>query len=674
MFTATFRFHYLVLTLLLVSSILGTAHLAYSATGQVIPNNTPPFVKTAPEVGPANQSQEMQITVWLNLHNRQQLDSLAQNLYDPTSPQYRAWLSFSRIEAAYAPTAEEANAVKQFLSAHNLSITLADPHNFFVKAQGTLAQVSAAFQIKIANFKVNGKVIRANTSDPYVDSAVAPFVHLISGFSNQQSDISPVQRNTPSGTSSSQSSNAGPPSSFFSSNCFNATTKDVLTNEGGLPAATYKGNLYDSTTVGGCGYTPPEIHTAYNLSGLYTEGFDGSGQTIVIFEICNTATIQSDANAFSSAYGLPALTSSNFSVIEYPVPHPCNFPDIEEALDVEWAHAIAPGANLVVLITPDITTDSAFAQDIDIALLYSVSHQLGNVISFSYGVPEFTLSPADLDETNLLTEIAAMTGVSANFSSGDDGDYTEFGIPATVLYPADTQYGTAVGGISLALDGSNAIKWQAGWGTNTNLLDNGGIVSDPPTGSFFGGAGGGSSAFFSKPKFQHKLPGSFRLLPDISWIADPYTGVVYDLTNQGVYPPRQWGVIGGTSVSCPMFSGLWAIANQEAGMPLGQAAHYVYSMPSSTITDIVPVGSSTNVTGVITDGSGVKSYGASKLAQPLDGTTVFYDALWNIPLNQGTVQLVTFGTDTHLQTAPGWDDVTGTGVPKPKPFADFFKP
>jgi hypothetical protein len=91
-------------------------------------------------------------------------------------------------------------------------------------------------------------------------------------------------------------------------------------------------------------------------------------------------------------------------------------------------------------------------------------------------------------------------------------------------------------------------------------------------------------------------------------------------------------------------------------------------------TDIVPVGSSTNVTGVITDGSGVKSYGASKLAQPLDGTTVFYDALWNIPLNQGTVQLVTFGTDTHLQTAPGWDDVTGTGVPKPKPFADFFKP
>jgi subtilase family serine protease len=243
-----------------------------------------------------------------------------------------------------------------------------------------------------------------------------------------------------------------------------------------------------------------------------------------------------------------------------------------------------------------------------------------------------------------------------------------------ISYPASTQYATAVGGISLALDSSNAIKWQAGWGTNMNLLDDDGLVSDPPQGSFYGGSGGGSSAFFSKPGFQHKLPGSFRLIPDISWIADPFTGVVVDVTYDGVYPPREWFAIGGTSVSCPMFSGLWAIANQEAGIPLGQAARYVYSMPSSTITDIVPVGSSTNVTGTITDASGITHYSASDLAQPLDGTTVFYDALWNEPLNQGTVWLLTFGTDTNLQTAPGWDDVTGVGVPKPKPFADFFKP
>jgi subtilase family serine protease len=677
----TFRFQYFALTLLLVSSILGTACLAYSATGQVIPNNTPPFVRTAPEIGPADRSDIIDIAVWLKVHNRQQLDSVAQDLYDPSSPRYRAWLSFSQIVADYGPTAQEANAVKQFLFAHNLSIVLVDPDNFFVKARGTIAQVSNAFQIKISNFNVNGKVMRANTTDPYVDSAVAPFVHLISGFSNQQSEIAPIQKYIPAASSSSpQSLVAESPSTFFSSNCFHGPTTDSLTTNGGLPTATYKGNLYDSTNIGGCGYTPPEIHAAYNLSALYKEGFDGTGQTIVIYEECNTDTIQSDTNAFSSQFGLPALTSSNFSVIEYPVPHPCDLPDVEESLDVEWAHAIAPGANIVVFVTPNISCstifcqNSGFDQSIDIALLYTIAHHLGNVVSFSYGLPEIDFSAADLDQTNLITELAAVSGISANFSSGDDGDYTEFGIPATVLYPADTQHGTAVGGISLALNSSNAIKWQSGWGNNINPLDNYGLVSDPPLGSFYAGSGGGPSAFFSKPGFQHQLPGSFRLLPDISWIADPYTGVVVDLTENGVYPPREWFAIGGTSVSCPMFSGLWAIANQEAGTALGQAARYVYSMPSSTITDIVPVGSSTNVTGSITDSVGTTSYSAAQLAQPLDGTTVFYDALWNVPLNQGLVTLVTFGTDTHLKTAPGWDDVTGVGVPKPKPFADFFNP
>jgi subtilase family serine protease len=672
----TFRFQYFCLSLLLVNSILGTARLAYSATGQLIANNTPPFVRTAPEIGPADPSQTIQITVWLKVHNREHLDSVAEALYDPSSPQYRAWLSFAQIATNYGPTAQEANVVKEFLSAHHLSIVLADPNNFFVRAQGSIAQVSATFRVQLNNFKVNGQVVRANTTDPYIEGAAAAFVHLISGLSNQQSEIVPIQRSAPSASARSVQSTVTPSTSslgsFFSSNCFHGAVTEVLTTNGGLPAATYAGNLYDSTNIGGCGYTPPEIYTAYNLSALYKKGYDGSGQTIVIFEICNTATIKSDANAFSAQFGLPALTSANFSVIEYPIQSPCDYPSVEESLDVEWAHAIAPGANITVLVTPNVS-DSGFPQDIDIALLYAVSNHLGNVISFSYGLPEVYFAPADLDQTNLLTQIAAISGVSANFSSGDSGDYTEFGIPATVEYPASTQYGTAVGGISLALNSSNAIKWQSGWGTNLNLLDDSGLVSDPPLGSFSGGSGGGPSAFFSKPGFQNQLPGSFRLLPDISWIADPYTGVVVDTTFNGVYPPREWFPIGGTSVACPMFSALWAIANQEAGTPLGQAARYVYSMPSSTITDIVPVGSSTNVTGTITNTSGITSYSASDLAQPLDGTTVFYDALWNVPLNQNLVELVTFGTDTHLQTAPGWDDVTGIGVPKPKAFANFFK-
>jgi subtilase family serine protease len=186
-----------------VSSILGAARIAYSATGQFIANNTPPFVRTAPKIGPADPSQTIEITVWLNVHNRQQLDSLAQDLYDPSSPLYRAWLTLSQIAAIYGPTAQEANAVKEFLSAHNLSIVLADPNNFFFRARGTIAEISAAFHIQMSNFEVHGQVVRANTSDPYIDGAAAAFVHLVSGLSNQHSEIVPVQRSAPSTSGSS---------------------------------------------------------------------------------------------------------------------------------------------------------------------------------------------------------------------------------------------------------------------------------------------------------------------------------------------------------------------------------------------------------------------------------------------------------------------------------------
>ena len=512
MFKNTFRFQCFALSLVLVSSILGTARIAYSASGQLIKNNTPPFVRTAHKIGPAGPSDTIEITVWLNVHNRQQLNAVADDLYDPSSPHYRAWLKFSQIAADYAPTAEEAKTVVEFLSAHKLSIVLADPHNFFVKARGTVAQVSATFRVELSNFEVKGKVIRANTSDPYIEGAAAPLVHLVSGLSNQQSEIAPVEKYSPSSTSSSsvKSLAAGSsPSNFFSSNCFHAPITENVTTEGQLPAATYSGNLYDSTNIGGCGYTPPEIQTAYNLSALYKAGYNGKGQTVVIFEICNTDTIRSDANAFSAQFGLPALTSANFSVIEYPVPAPCDLPDIEEELDVEWVHAIAPGANIVVLVTPNIETDAGFAQDVDVAILYATANHLGNVISMSYGTPEFVIAPADLDQTNLIIELAAASGISVDISSGDSGDYTDAlpGITPAVSYPASSQYATAVGGTTLALNGSNAIKWQAGWGTNTNLLDDQGLVSDPPVGSFLRRFRRGSELDFRQAELPEEITG-----------------------------------------------------------------------------------------------------------------------------------------------------------------------
>ena len=337
----------------------------------------------------------------------------------------------------------------------------------------------------------------------------------------------------------------------------------------------------------------------------------------MIIDWCGSPTIRSDANAFSAKFGLPPLNKSNFLITEYPTPSTCASPDPEINIDVEWAHAIAPGAAINLVVPP-----SALFTDVDNAFLFAAVNQLGNTISGSYGSEELYTPFTVLVTENLISEVAAVLGESANFSSGDGGDGTNddpIDNPASVNAPADSPWATAVGGISLALNADNSIKWQTGWGTNLNLLVDEDLITDPPStsGSFAGGSGGGPSAVFAKPFYQHKLPGKFRQLPDISWLADPYTGGVIAITEAGMSPSLVYVVYGGTSLACPMFSGLWAIANQNAGYPLGQAAPYLYSLPAGAITDILPISSSTNVTATVTDSLGTKKYSAAEIAAPL---------------------------------------------------------
>jgi hypothetical protein len=116
-----------------------------------------------------------------------------------------------------------------------------------------------------------------------------------------------------------------------------------------------------------------------------------------------------------------------------------------------------------------------------------------------------------------------------------------------------------------------------------------------------------------------------------------------------------------------MFSAIWAIANQEAGTPLGQAAALLYAMPPGTITDVVRFGSATNITASIQESSSVTdNYSAAQLVAPLESTKKFYSVLWDYPLFEDTTYVLRFGTDSSLRSAPGWDDVTGLGVPNGK--------
>ena len=700
------RWQTIPLSLVLATLIAGVA-LPASAAGKFVAHNTPRYVATAKNLGTENPSNTIEVSIWLNPHNRAEFDALARRLYDNKSADYRHFLNRAQIAARFAPTADEAKTVRQFFEAHNLKVVKTGPDNFFVRARGTVGDVEEAFHVVLNNYQIRDKIIRSNDRDPFVDGAAAPLVMTVSGLDSGKYEHPMVAQSAKfsKGTAAAVANAAAGtvhPDLGYSNNCFDGTVTRTVSN-GSLPIGTYKGNHLNLSglTTPGCGYTPPMIQVAYNLKGLYAEGFDGTGQTIGIIDWCGSLTIQHDANAFSTQFGLPQLTSSNFAITYIPTPSFCQGVDPEINIDVEWAHAIAPGANINLIVPP-----SASFQDVDQAEFTAVNYGLANVISGSYGSPE-ALTPATVLATeNLINEIAAVNGISANFSSGDNGDFTASGIPATVSAPADSPWATAVGGVTLALHSDNSIAWQAGWGNNQTLLAEAGTVFSPPLAfAFIGGAGGGPSncatqdsngnclAGYSKPSYQKTLPGKYRQLPDVSWLADPYTGAVIAITIPGQIPSLVYEVLGGTSVSCPMFAALWAIANEEAGAPLGQAAPYLYSLPSGAVHDIVPVGSKTNVTASIRYFMRTNKYPANQvIGGPATAVAPgkFVSALWDYVSLQDTELVISFGTDcsavlvpafstpcnspTALHTEVGWDNVTGVGTPNAKVFADSFYP
>ena len=475
---------------------------------------------------------------------------------------------------------------------------------------------------------------------------------------------------------------------FFSGECLRPPQSKVFKTDGGFPEAFYAGNRYGADITNtkppnlpSCGYDAAEMQTAYGLKPLYKKGLDGTGQTIVIVDAFGSNSILADANLFSELNGLPALTKSNFQIVKPTGPVTCTAKNgciagnwqYETTLDVEWAHAIAPGANIVLVLA----ADDSFT-NLDLANLAAIQNQYGSVISNSFGIPEIVLKeldPPELVVENGISQIAAALGISQNISTGDDGDNlafdeANFGIDSvSVGANADSPFATGIGGTSTFLDSKSNIELQTGWGLNLTRIaePNPNPPTIPPLHlGFQSGAGGGTSVVYAKPKYQKSLKGKFRLQPDISMNADPETGNEVVVSPDGNPAHVEVLVFGGTSLSCPMFSAVWAIANQAAGGgPIGQAAPILYELPGGAITDVnvTPVDTLLNVSGLIIDPPKAPLFETqADLAQPLENTKLFVSALFQSSTSTRW-DVFTFGTDSSLVTGPGWDNVTGLGTP-----------
>lgn len=676
-------------TLFAVLALMIGSAFSQSVSRHVIANNTPRFGADAQDLGAEDASQPMKVTVWLNQHNKAEFDGLVQQMYQKGSPNYHRWLTRDEYKAKFAPTAQDALTVRNFLEAHNLKVSAIDRNNHFVTAQGKVGDVQNAFKVQINRYSIRGEIYRGNTADPEIEGPAGALVSAVQGFTHGTYKPYIKRRVDPESGKPYPLfplAAASPNGLFFSRNCWRAPETDTFVTPGGGPTASYNGNRYGADidskqpNLPPCGYSASEVQTAYGLPAVYAKKFRGQGQTIIIVDAFGSPTITADANAFSQINKLPALTSKNFSITQIGGPTGCT-PAVgcdpaswieETTLDVEWAHALAPNANIMLIEAFDNTDGN-----LDQAVLYAAEggvapdgsgFNFGNVISNSYGGPESLTPAVELNVENSINQLAAAFGVSVNFSTGDSGDFTVDGIPATVSVPASSPFATAVGGTSLFINKDKTMNFQTGWGNNiTRIAD---VTPNPPVVpplllGFDGGAGGGTSVFFAKPAFQKSLSGAKRKIPDIAFVADSFTGVEIVVTlggQQGVE------VIGGTSLACPTFSAVWALANQAAGVPLGQAAALLYQLPAGAITDVQQISSPTNPAGVILFPPFKPVVVSAKdLVQPLGKTKNFVSAIYNSPFSTRWFAL-SFGTDSSLTTGNGWDNVTGLGTPNGLPF------
>ena len=635
----------------------------------------PAITRFGKNLGQESPATKLTLTVWLNMHNRAEFDAKVKGLYTQGSPTFHKWLTDADLKA-YAPTAAEVAAVKAELKASNLSVTSVDPLNLSVRFEGRTSDIERALHTQINRYSVKGDVVHVSSSAPQLTGAAAGLVHHVAGLNSMKlkpmisHPMNPATgkpfAGIPLATAKSKANGL-----VYASECFYApssvTLSGVNANDGVTPVtSTFAGLTYGANpnntatgTLAPCGYSPAEVHKFYGLDVAYGLGYTGAGQTIVIIDSYLQPTAKPDLVAFSNLNHLPAITTANYK--EYN-PYGADQPgvdygtDEETDLDVQWAHATAPGANIAL-----VQTFSEDEEDQQAGILWAVNQHLGNVISLSYGYPEFYTGELALDIFNEVAEIAASEGVSLHASSGDEGDDSVYGNGLDVDAPADSPYATAVGGTSIGTSPNTGAFYTTGWGNNIAFLSYDATDPyDPPPTEFYAGSGGGVSKYFDKPAYQSALPGTKRLIPDVSALADPFTGAefVYTDPDSG---EQYVGVIGGTSLAAPIFSGIWTLVNEYFGTSLGQAAPYIAAAPGVFINDVMPIVGPDNVTGSITDPNGTTAYSATDLSQPLFTTTQYVSTLWNI--GGGEYLNLTFGTDTSLNVTQGWDNVTGYGTP-----------
>ena len=542
---------------LLLAFTLLFVYTAQFSSGPAVASGQPRFTVVSDAMGlppgalsiASQSSREINITFSLDFSNASRLNSLLSQIYTPGSSQYHHFLSPAQFYARFAPSSAAVTGLENYMNSYGAKTAGVLGDGTLVSFTATESQLHGALGVSFYSFSLDGGNFYSSTGQPTLPYLIASTVSGIQGLQDYAVATHPAL--LPSGDAAASPSVSVGPS----------------------PSAPYN---------------PATIKEAYNFTGLYNSGIDGSGVSVSIVTAYtfSNSTIQ----YFDSTFGI-----SPYRVVQVMPFGVTSTLGLESTLDTEWMTAIVPGATVNVVIGPN-----PYLQTFTKMFDYVVSNNLSSVMSTSWGTPESGSSSvatpsSTISADNSIFKQAAAEGIGVTTASGDYGAYDNT-TQLTPDFPSSSPYVTGVGGTWL------------------NLTTSGGhIVRSSETG--WSKSGGGVSSYFPAPAYQSKLPGSMILtgrgVPDVSFNAMPAAGYY-------VYYNGSWVIAGGTSFGAPIWSGILGLENQlraSAGEGnIGFANPALYSIALSANYNIA-----------------------------------FYD--------------ITQGYNGYYSAGPGYDLVTGLGVP-----------
>jgi hypothetical protein len=478
-----------------------------AAATRPLPGHVPGLVAKLKPIGRANPTDRLSLAIGLPLRNREALTNLLESLYDPSSPQYRKYLTAETFTDLFGPSTEDYQTVTDFARVNGFAVSATHPNRLLLDVNASVGDIERALHTTIGVYQhpTEGRTFYAPLSEPSVDAAV-PILD-ISGLSDLHLP-KPQSHKT-----------VTPPSK-------------IRPLYGSGPGGLYRGNDFRAA------YAP-------NIAAT------GSGQALGLVEF--DGYYASDITSYESQSGVPNIPLTNVLLDNFNgTPGSAN---IEVALDIEVAIAMAPGLSRVIVYQAGprgIPNDVLNRMATD-----NTAKQLSSSWTWS-GNPSGT--------TDSIFQQMAAQGQSFFQASGDSDAYT-----GAISQPADNPYITVVGGTSLTTSGpAGAWLSETTWNWAT-------------TGSGTNGSSGGISTTYAIPAWQQGISMSanqgsttMRNIPDVALTADSIW-VTYDNGSSGG--------VGGTSCAAPLWAGVTALINQQAAGngkgPVGFINPAIYSLAKS---------------------------------------------------------------------------------------------